>query len=80
MFANSLCRYRTEAGLSQESFAEKAVYRSSTYIILGVLILIACVCWFIGAPFVSISIIVALLVLSIMLVLGKLKNLGGTKN
>lgn len=58
---------------------EEAFYRKRTHIILGVLVGIALVCWFIRTSFVSISITVALLVLSIMLALGKLKNLGGTK-
>lgn len=53
---------------------EKAVYRKRTNIILGVLVGIALLCWFIRVSFISISITVALFVLSIMLVLGKIKN------
>lgn len=53
---------------------EKEVYRKRTYIILGVLAGIAYICWFVGALFVSINITVAFLALSVMLVLGKVKN------
>lgn len=53
---------------------EKAVYRKRTYAILGVLVGIALLSWFTGSLFISISIAVALFVLSIMLVFGILKN------
>ena len=58
---------------------ERAVYTKRTRIILSILIGLAVLFWYINVKQISICIIVSLGMLSIMLVLGKIKNLIGGK-
>lgn len=57
---------------------EKAVYKKRTYTIQGILALIALTCRLIGQEQISSCIIIALLVLAIMLIFGKIKNVFNT--
>lgn len=59
---------------------ERAIFKKRTNIILCVLIVLAMLLWFAGQKQISICIIMAFNILSIMLLLGKIKNLIGGRN
>lgn len=54
---------------------EKVTFKKRTNIILSILIGFALLFWFIGGQQTSISIVVAILILSVMVILGKIKNM-----
>lgn len=59
---------------------EIAVYRKRTHIILSILTVAALIFWFVDNQQLSISIITALIMLSLMLILGKYKHIIGGKH